>query len=65
MYDSKDKEKTLSTYERKEQACDGYVYMYECGKRLFNSTYELACAAQETTIHKMKEIVEIYNSEIK
>ena len=38
--------------------------MYECGEHFFHSTYECACAAQDTTTSKMKEIVEIYKTEI-
>ena len=59
VYDNKGEEKTSITYEKKENSRDGYVHMYECGKHLFNPMYECACAAQETTISKMKEILEI------
>ena len=33
-YDIKGKEKTLSTSEKKENKCDGYVTMYEWEKKL-------------------------------
>ena len=38
--------------------------MYEYGKNLSHSTYECLCVAHETTISHMKEIAEIFNSEI-
>ena len=38
--------------------------MYACGKHLFHSTYELACASQEINIINMKYIVGMYISEI-
>ena len=52
-------------YEKKEKARGGYVHIYKCVKHLLHSMYERTCAAHETTIIKMKEIVEIFNSEIK
>ena len=64
MYDIKGKEKTSSTSEKKEKERDGYVYMYECGKYLLHSSYDHAYAEDETTINQMKEIMEIFNSEI-
>ena len=65
VYDIKGKENTLSTSENKENAHDGYVHIYECVKKLLDLTYEHVCTAQETTISKMKDIVDIYNSYIK
>ena len=38
--------------------------MYECGKHLFHLTYESVCAAQDVSVSKMKEIVEINKYEI-
>ena len=64
-YGIKGKEKTSSTQEKKKKARDGYVRMYECRKYLFHSMYQRECTAQETTIHKTKEIVDMYNYEIK
>ena len=49
-YYIKGKEKNYSTSEKKEKSRDGYVCIYECGKNLLHSTYERACASQETTI---------------
>ena len=43
---------------------DGYVCMYECCIHLLHSMYERACAAYQTTISHMKEIVEIFNPKI-
>ena len=63
--DIKGEKNNSSTSEKKEKVHDGYVRMYKCGKNLLHSTYERACAAYETTISQMKEIVEILNSEIK
>ena len=37
--------------------------MYECDKPSFYLTHERACEAQDMTISKMKEIVDIYKSE--
>ena len=51
--------------KNKEKAHDGYIRMYEGVKYLLHSTYELTCAAHETNISKMKEIVEIFSSEKK
>ena len=45
--DNKGEEKTLSTSENKEKARDGYVRIYECGKKFCNSTSECAFVAQE------------------
>ena len=59
VYDNKGEETTSGPSEKKEKSCDGYVCMYECGKHLFNSNYERTCVAQETTISKMKDIVDI------
>ena len=64
-YDSKYKEKNLSTSENKEKARGGYIYIYEWGKHLLNLTHERACSAQETNVIKTKDIVKIYNYEIK
>ena len=64
-YHIKGKEKALSMYENKEKACDVYFFMYECGKKLLHSTHERACAAHDTPIDQMKEIVDIFNYEIK
>ena len=63
-YDNKGKEKTSIMSENKEKACDGYVSMYECRKHLFNSKYESACEAQETTTSNMKEILDMCKYEI-
>ena len=38
--------------------------MHECGKHILHSKSERACAAHETTISNIKEIVEILNYEI-
>ena len=51
--------------KKKEKSRDGYVHMYEWREHLFHSAYEYACTAQETTISKMKDIVDIYNYVIK
>ena len=53
-YGIKGEEKTSSTYENKEQARYGYVRIYECGLKKFTSTFECACAAQETAISQIK-----------
>ena len=45
--------------EKKEKACDGYVWMYECGKNLLRSMYERACKIHRTTISQTKETVDI------
>ena len=39
--------------------------MYECRKQLFDSTYKRACTEQNTTINKITEVVDTYNSKIK
>ena len=62
--DIKGKEKTLSMSEKKEKSRDGYVCIYEYGKHLLHSIYERTCAAHDTAISQMKEIVEIFNYEI-
>ena len=49
-YDIRGKEKTLGTSEKKEKEWDGYVRIYERGKQFCTSTFECACAAQETNI---------------
>ena len=54
VYNIKGEENILSTSEKKEKSRDSYVRMYEYRKHLLHSTYEYACAAQETTISKMK-----------
>ena len=64
-YYIKGEKNTLSTSEKKVNSCDGYVCMYECGKHLLNSMYERICATHETTISKIKEIMEIFNYDIK
>ena len=64
-YDIKGEEKTPRTSKMKEKARGGYVCIYECGKKILQSTYEHAWAEQDTTISMMKEIVDIYSSEIK
>ena len=63
-YAIKGEENTLSIYERKEKARDGYVYIYELGKLLRTSKYKRTCTSQEKTISKMKEIVDMYKYEI-
>ena len=50
--------------KKKEKAPDGYVWMYEWVKHFFNLKYECACAAQDTNISNMQEIVEIYKYKI-
>ena len=62
---SRTKQKTPSTSGKKEKENDGYVSIYECGKLLFTSTFERACAAQETTISQRREIFESFNSDRK
>ena len=64
-YDSKGQEKNPRTSEKKEKTRDGQVCMYECGNHLLYLTYERACVSQQKTISNMKEIVEIFKSEIK
>ena len=54
VYDITGEEKTKITSENKEKSWDGYVHIYECGKLFCTSTFERACAAQETTINKIK-----------
>ena len=39
--------------------------MYERSKSLLHSTHECVCAVHETTTSHMKDIVDIFNSEIK
>ena len=64
-YNIKGMENNLSASEKKEKDHGGYDRISECGKQLSHSTYERACAAQDMTISKMKDIVEIYKYEIK
>ena len=59
-YNIKGEENTSSTDKNKEKTQDGYVRIYECGKIFFISTFESVCAEQETTIRKMKEIMDMY-----
>ena len=65
MYCNKGKVNILSTIEKKEKVDDGYVHIYEYGKHLFHSMSERSCTLQETTIINMKDIMEIYNYDIK
>ena len=58
-YDNKGEEKTSGMSEKKEKLSDDYFCMYQYDKQFFHSTYEHACAAQDTTISNMREIVEI------
>ena len=55
----KGKENTSSTYEKKEKPQGGYVHIYECGKLPCTSTFECMWSEQETTISKMKYIVDM------
>ena len=59
------KKRLQALLKRKKKALDGYVHMYEYGKDLLYSTYECACTAHETTFSQIKDMVEIFNSEIK
>ena len=59
------KEKTLKISEKKEKARSGYVHTYQCGKIFFTSNFERAWAEQETTISKIKYIVDMYKYDIK
>ena len=54
LHDDKYEGNTLRTYEKKEKSHDSYVYIYECSKHFFHSTYEHICTAKDTTIIKMK-----------
>ena len=54
----------MRTSKKIGKARDGYVCMYESSKDLFNSTYESVCTAKETNISKIREIVDIYKSDI-
>ena len=58
-YDIEGKEMTLSIYERNENSRDGYVCIYQCDKVFYTLTLECTYAAQETTISKMKDIVDM------
>ena len=59
VHDNKDKENTSETSKNKEQARDGYICMYECGKHFFHLTYERVCTEMDTKTRKTKEIAEI------
>ena len=63
-YDIKGEENTLSTSKKKLKARDSDVCIYEYGKLFCTSTFKCACAAQEETISKMIEIMNMYKSEI-
>ena len=64
-FDIKGEKNTLSTSEKTENSFDGHLCMYECGKHLLHSMYEHICATHETTISKIKEIMEIFKYDIK
>ena len=62
-YDIKGKKKTSITSEKKENSWGGNVRIYECGNFFCTSTFKRTCAAQETTINKMKDNEDMYKSE--
>ena len=64
-YDINSKEKTPIMSEKKENNVLVMFRIYECGKYVLYSNYERACVEKYRTISKMKEIVDIFYSEIK
>ena len=64
VYAIKVEENTSSASDKKDKARDGYAQMYEYKENLLHSMYKRTCAAYEITISQMKEIVEIFYSEI-
>ena len=49
------KQNNLSSYEKKEEAHNGYVCIDECSKHFCRSTYEHACKATAISISQMEE----------
>ena len=62
-YGNEVEEKTSSMYENKEKARGGYVRMHECGKHLFNSTYEHTCTSKTMSISNTEDFVAYCNSD--
>ena len=57
-YGNKGKEKIPVTSEKKENAWNGYVHIYEYRKQLLRSMYERACTEKYMSISNMEELVE-------
>ena len=64
-HDIKVKGNTLIAPEKEIKVMLALCSHIRMGKNLLYSAYEQACAEYEMTISRMKEILEIFNSEIK
>ena len=46
--------------EKKENTCDGYVCIYECGKHFWRSTYERSYTVTDISTCQTEELIEKY-----